>query len=163
MNRLLIIVPILASAAFGQRTLSFTRVQNAQDLQEITTAIRSIAGLANARLDVEKKTLTIDGDANQIDLAGWLFSGLNIPVSSTRYTIERSYTIPVDGRDDAVRLYFLANTDAGKPLQDLATKVREATRIPRLFILNGQRALVLRCSPDQMEQADQLVRELDKR
>jgi hypothetical protein len=154
---------MLASAALGEQTLTFTRVQNPQDLQEITTAIRSIAGVSNARLNTEKKTLTIDGDANQIDLAGWLFSGLNIPASSTRYTIERSYTIPGDDRESAVRLYFLANTEPGKPLQDLAAKVRTATKIPRLFLLNGQRALVLRCSPDQMEQADQMIRELDRR
>ena len=86
----------------------------------MSQAIRAISDIADMRLDAEKKTLTMDGTAKQLALAEWLFSRLNIPVTSVRCTIVQNHTIPGDDRGSAVRIYYHANPESGRPLQEFA-------------------------------------------
>jgi hypothetical protein len=67
----------------------------------------------------------------------------------------------VDPRENSVQVFTVTHTATPADFQKLATQIREATSIRRVYIYNAPRIMVLRGTTDQLVQAEGLLKQLD--
>ncbi len=164
-----VIAALFATAAYGQpaadekldRVLHFTHAATAQDLQEVTTVIRSITELPQASADTAQKALVLRGTAGQIALAGWLIKELDQPAQQLQNSSTYAYGL-LDSGDDAVRVIYLKHAGTVQEFEEIVTAVRSTADIRRLFIYNAPRAVVVRGTAVQLALAEWLFNEMDQ-
>ena len=126
------VLALVASVAFGQtptdqnvdRTFYFTQAKTAQEFQEAATAIRSVTNIQQASTDDAQKSLTLQGTADQIVLAQWLYNELDQTSAST----SREYSIP--GKpDDVTRVSYVTQPRTPQEFVETATLVRSIANI----------------------------------
>ncbi len=159
----LLVCLLFARVACGQESLDrvfhCTHVETGQDVQEIATVIRSIAGIQQVSVDTAKRLLAVHGTADQIDLAAWLFNELNNPPGQTHDSARHEYRMPGEG-DDAVRVFYLAHTGTLQEFQELVTMVRSIVDIRWLFTYWAPKAVVVRGQADRIAMAEWMFNEL---
>jgi len=67
-----------------------------------------------------------------------------------------------DFEDEVVRIFYLANTTSNAELTALTTMVRTVTDCQRIFPMETQSAMVLKCSGDKIAVAEKLISDLDR-
>src|SRR6266540_1597136 len=75
-----VLMSLFALAAFGQafdKVFFFTHVEAPAQLQSVLNAVRSIGDIRDASMDMAKRSLTVNGTADEIALAGWLIAELD--------------------------------------------------------------------------------------
>lgn len=123
------------------------------DLQEVAVLVRSITGIRRLFTYNSGRALAIRGTPEQLALAGWLVRELDQPAGQGT----REYKLP-EG-DDRVRIFYVTGAETPQQLYDVATKVRSATQVQRLFTYSRRKALALRGSAEHMAVAERLVGE----
>src|SRR5260370_357427 len=153
---------IVTTGLFAQedveRVLHFAATETAQNIQEVTTTIRSVAGIRQATADVAEKTVALRGTASQITIAEWVFDSLT---QQDQNQAMREYRV-LPGGDDIVRVFFLTHTGTPQELQEVAVQVRTTTEVRRLFTYNAPRAMAVRGTADQIAMAERLIKERNK-
>jgi general secretion pathway protein D len=81
---------------------------------------------------------------------------------NTIFVTEDNPTKRRDHEEMVVRVFYLQNITKVQDLQEVATAVRSVTDIRRFFTYNGQNALLVRGTADQMALAEKLISDLDK-
>ncbi len=81
---------------------------------------------------------------------------------NTIFVTQDNITKRRDYEDYVVKTFYLANTTTVQELQEIATAVRSVTEIRRLFTYNGQNAILIRGTVDQVALAEKLIADLDK-
>lgn len=155
---------VTVGAVFGQsadvsRLFVFHHVEKAQDLQQVATLIRMVAGVPDVTVDAIQKTMSLRGSLAQMQVAEWLFTELD------RLTLPEFATkeFRVANNDaDVVRVFFLHNTPAGQSFQELATTIRTVVEIRRMFASDARNVLAVRGSAEQIAATEFVVRELDQ-
>ena len=71
--RSLAVTLFVANAFADQHTLQFQTADSPQSFQQAATVIRSITEVPQAAVNAELKSLTVLGNADQIDAAAWIF------------------------------------------------------------------------------------------
>jgi hypothetical protein len=142
-----------------------TNPANVQQVQEIATSVRLIAGVRRLFLYETSKTVVARGTTGQIALAGWLFGQVDKPAigeiaakSENSDAIE--FSVAADG-NDVVGVFYLTNTQSTQSFQELATLIRSVTRARRAFTYGASRAYMVRGTVEQIALARWLSRELD--
>lgn len=155
------VTALISAVASGQNPtiLQFVHTEGDENMQEIATAVRTIADIKDASVDLARKTLTLNGTPEQVKLAQWIFGQFDAP--DTASTAKREFQMPGAG-ESLVRLYFLKNAATGQDFQEIATCVRTVADIRRVFTYNAPRGLVLRGTADQLSLAEWLIGELDQ-
>lgn len=160
------IIAVLASAALAQTTAEqntdhvfyFTHTDGAQNIHEIATVVRVMADLPKAAEDVSEKTLSVEGSASQLALAGWLFTELDKPIGDQPAQDPAIHEYrPAGGSDDVVRVFHVPYADTIQAFQEVATLVRSTAQIPRMFTYNAPRALVMRGTSSQAALSEWLL------
>jgi len=100
--------------------------------------------------------VAVRGADDQIALADWLFQALDQPAN-----VPREYRLS-GSKDDIVRVFYLTHAGTTQRVQEIATEVRTATGIPRVFTNNTARIVTVRGSAAQIAQADRIVKERDQ-
>ena len=156
---------ILAMAwMFGQGQEQVFSLQNTsgKDLQALAVLVGTISEIpmTGVQGDETQRRLIIHSTASQLDLASWLVSHLDQPVSAlpTLQKTQPKFTIP----GGVVRIYFVANANSTQAIQELATNLRSLCEIRSLFTYGPLHAIVASLSPEQMRLADWLVSGLDQ-
>ncbi len=152
----------LAQEASQTRTFSFDPAWTKQQMFEFTTAVRAISDIRTLFANTENHTLSLTASSPQIAFVEWFFKALADHASSGQGAVSNALNYASTEGDIAARLVFLVEVKEGAPLNNVAVQVRQATEIRRLFSLNGPRAIIVRGTDEQMKQADQLIRQLDK-
>lgn len=67
-----------------------------------------------------------------------------------------------DFEDYVVKVFYIHNATTVQELQDISSTVRSVTEIRRAFVYNGQFAILMRGTADQMALAEKLIQDLDK-
>jgi type II secretory pathway component GspD/PulD (secretin) len=107
------------------------------------------------------REIVVRGTASQLAMAEWLFDELDQPPTArSQDTSRREYQVP--GRDDVMRVFYLAHVDGGQNVQSIIPQIRTATAIQRAFSYGSRMGLVLRGTAAQIAAAEHLVQELDK-
>jgi hypothetical protein len=152
-------------AAFGQapasdRTFYFAHAGTTQAMQEIATSVRTIGDMSQVSVDESNKSLTVHGTADQLTLAEWLFTGLDVASPEPSPAIHE-YRVP-SGVDNVVRLFYLNRGQAVQEFQEFATLLRTIGDVRRVFTYNASKILALRGTADQAAMADWLTNEIEK-
>jgi hypothetical protein len=131
-----------------------------REYAEAATVIRSTAEIRDLAVNADQKTITLQGDPGQVQLADWLFPRLDRR-AGTPDGVQGDYG-PIDGKDDLTRLFYFKNTAAVQPMNELTTVIRSLLEIRHAFVSSGAGALVLRGTRQQMDAARWLVDSLDQ-
>ena len=169
-----VIACLFGSVAPGQRVAEptldrvyYTHAETARDLQEIATAIRTIAQISQTSADAEKMALTLRGTAGQIKLAEWLIGELDVARNQPPF-VEQSqdqalheFLAPNDG-DDVVRVFHLKHATTDRDLAEITTLMRTIVEIKWVSLCIAPGVVAARGTAGQMRTAGWLVEELDK-
>jgi hypothetical protein len=90
-------------------------------------------------------------------LAEWILKELE----PTAAPAAHQYRMP-GADDDVVGVMYLAHTPSVQSFQRAATRIRETTRIQRMFTYNSPRAVTVRGTADQIATAERLATQLDR-
>jgi hypothetical protein len=127
-----------------------------QELQEVATLVRSISEIRRLFTFNPTRAIAVRGTPEQIQLAQWLVTQLDKPAAST--------SAPGDFRmlnGDIVKIFYLPSAESPAQLQQIAVKVRQTTAVPRLFTYNAPKAMAIRGTSTQIEEAARMVKELN--
>jgi hypothetical protein len=118
-----------------------------QDLQEVSTCLRSIADVHRVVIVPASGAIIVRASTEQAELTDWLVDALNPRLSSG----PRDYQY----MDESVQSVVVP-TDVD--LAGLVTKVREATGMRRVVVIQSQRSIVMRGTPNELAIAGLLLR-----
>jgi type II secretory pathway component GspD/PulD (secretin) len=156
---------LFAAVAWGQtpgqnvsRVFQFTYTRDPQGLKEIANAIRSAAGIPQASLNADARTLTADGTPTQIAMAAWLFSELDQPAPSNRATKEYR---PAGSVNDVIRIFYQSHIQGPQNFQEIVNAVRTVPEITKIFPYFGQNAVVMRGTDSEAAMTEWLFHQLD--
>ena len=140
------------------RVFYLTNTATVQQLQEVATLVRSIAGIRRLFTYNAPRAVVLRGTSDQMALAAWLFSEMDQPKNRT--STPREYRLPGSG-DDVVRVFSMTHTATVQDFQEVVTLVRSVTDIRQLFTYNTPREVAARATADRMALAAWLFNELD--
>ena len=152
---------VLAQSTTTERVFHFAHTPTEQRTQEIATAIRAIAEPKDVSADFAAGTLTIHGTADQLELAEWLFLGMDRSVPAPLDSAVHEYRL-LDGPDNVVRLFYLDRGQTVQDFQEFATLLRTTAEIRRVYPYSGAKILAMRGTADQINMADYFTNELEK-
>ena len=144
------------------RIFHLTAAATIQDFQEAAVLVRSIGDIRRVFTYNPSHALLIRGTADQAALADWLTTQLEGATKPVESTTAIEYRMSDAGMDNVVRVFRLAHAASTKRLQEVATEVRTAEKIRRVFTCNTPRLVAMRGTQDQMDSAVRLVKERDK-
>lgn len=132
-----------------------------QDLGEVASAIRTIAGMPMPAVDETKKSLTLRGTSDQVALGEWLFNSLDAAGSGN---LDPNIGAPyrVSGNDDIVRVIYLGYASTVQDQQEVATAIRTIAEIRPVWVYSPQKAMVLRGTAEQLAMADWVSSAFDR-
>jgi len=67
-----------------------------------------------------------------------------------------------DVQDEVVRTFYLSNTLTPQDLTEVVTGLRQLLDLRRVQQVNAQNAIVIRATPDEMDLASKIIRDIDK-
>lgn len=149
------------------RIFYLTNPQVPQGVQEIATAVRSLADIPRLFTYNELRAIAMRGTSEQVKLAEFLFAEMDKPavVQTPSSKLHESSSPEFQlsaAAENAVRVFYLPNTKTVQEFQEVATLVRSIAEIRRLFTYNSARAISVRGNPDQLALAEWLFAELDR-
>jgi hypothetical protein len=145
------------------RVFKLTYPQTSQQLQEITTLIRSIGDIQRVFTYSQRRAVALRSTAERVALAAWLVDELDKPVTQAAIQHSapwREYRL-MSGPDNLVRVFYLARSGSLHDYQKAAAQVRSAARIPRLFVYNALGALAVRGTVGQVVTAERVLEEMN--
>ncbi|HTB11608.1 MAG TPA: hypothetical protein VK752_08555 [Bryobacteraceae bacterium] len=148
------------------RNMGFTAVRvfyvpyasTVQQFQEVATLVRTIGEIRQVFTYNTPRALIVRGTPDQVALADWMIHELGKPVTteaSQKYTYPDVYH---DG-ENVVRVFYVRDVATVPAFQQLATQIRTATKIRRVFTYNESKALALRGTEAQLATAEQMLQD----
>jgi hypothetical protein len=103
----------------------------------------------------------VRGTVEQIALARWLSRELDMPSQQDHGSLTHEYKLS-GKRNEAVRVFYLNQSDTVAVFQKFVTDLRNTTNIREAFTYNGQRALALRGTVNEIAWAEQIIKTQNK-
>lgn len=152
------VLPMIAAAQTSKQTFPVIYSQSDQDVNEIFTAVRTIA---DVRGTLDARQFTVEGTTDQLRTAEWVLRQLDQPAgapsaSSVLAGIEDRYM------EDTARVFYLPKTLSPQEFNEIQTCVRTITDIRRVYPYVSRRAIVLRASEEAVQAAEWLIEELTR-
>jgi hypothetical protein len=147
------------------RVVFLRHAQTPQQLQELATMVRATVEIRRLFTYNTPRAIALRGTAEQIAAAAWMLERLDRPSANLQEAVgEYRLSGAGDGGrgDDAVRLFVVQQAATPAALQEAAVAVRTATNVRRLFTYNALRAMAVRGTTAQLEQARALLAERAK-
>jgi hypothetical protein len=158
-------LPSNPGPAPNENTMQVFYVGNAatvQSFQEAATLIRTISDMRRVFTYNTPRAMAVRGTADQVALAAWLFDRVDKPANAAPSPPSGVYNYQaVDPRDNSVQVFYLPHTATPADFQKIATQVRTAASIRRVYTYNAPRVMALRGTVDQLAQAERLLKQLD--
>jgi hypothetical protein len=157
--RLIMTIAFVASAALGQanRVLQLTQNESREQMEQIATVLRAVAGLQVVSMDDEQRTLTVEGAPSQLAMGGWLIGQMGRAAAPAVH----EYREPAGG-DDVVRVFYAGHAPTPRDLQEIAVIVRSVADIRRVFVYSAASAVTVRGTNQQILLAAWLMEQLDQ-
>ena len=143
MTRTLLAGMTFATLAYAgvDGTYHFTSPQTPQSMQEAATIVRTVAQIPQVSIDASNASMTFNGPADAVNLAGWILPQIDRPAGDN--TIHES-KLP---NGDIARVNFLPNAATPQQVQEMLTILRTVADVQKTFNFTPNRALVL-CGPE---------------
>ena len=144
------------------RVFHLTQAKSVQDLTEVATVLRAIGDIRRVFTYNSARAVAVRGTADQAGLAEWLCNRLddtaNWKDGRGANSATHQYRL-LNTPEDVVRVFYLTQAGTVQSLHEVATQVRLATKIRRMFPHNASRALAIRGTADQIAVAERLIDE----
>jgi hypothetical protein len=140
------------------RVFYVTQAARPEYLAEIATVIRAVGDIRKVFLYDARKAVAVRGSGAQVALAAWIVDQLNQPAQAPA-PAPHEYKL---AGDDVARVFALTYPQTPQQLQEIVTLLRSITDIPRLFVCNARRSVILRGPAARVALAAWLVSELDR-
>ncbi|MBY0506995.1 MAG: hypothetical protein K2X03_23970 [Bryobacteraceae bacterium] len=118
---------------------------------------------------ISQSTRNYSYDANNVsveeafDALGVMTKAYWKPLTPTSvFVTQDNVTKRRDYEEQVVKTFYLQNVTSAQELQEIATVIRTVTDIRRLLTYNGQMAMTIRGSVDQINLAQKVILDLDK-
>ena len=138
------------------RVFYLANTEHVHDLQEIATAVRSIASIRRVFTYNNLRAVTVRAPADQVAAAEWLFAELDKP-SGQATAASGGNEYRTGGNDDVMRVFRLPQATTVPRLQETAVSVRSQTGLRYVFTYNAPRAVAVRGTAEQVAAAERLV------
>jgi len=127
------------------------------DLTAMVTAIRTVADLQRLFPYEAQTAIIAAGEPENIRAAEWLIHDTQQPKPAEgAHQLQAAALSPQTG-DSLVRIFYLPQAKNTGDLTPIVTRLRTEAGIQRLFPLASPQAIILRCRPDQMKLAEEIV------
>lgn len=144
-----------------ERTFSFKHLQTPLEMNEAATVIRSVGEIANLTVQHAEKTLTLNGNLAQAELAEWLIARLDRLSNTPSAALSQVDFRPVGGSDAVVRVLYFKSASTVQERNEMATLIRSLIEIPSLFTSQAGGAMVIRGAVSQADAAQWVFEQLD--
>jgi type II secretory pathway component GspD/PulD (secretin) len=134
------------------RILYPTKIDSAQQLQEMVNTVRGIAEITRLMPYNPRAALVMRGTDDQLRMAEFVFHALDQPTDSSAAP---EFVGP--RADDIVRVYYLSQTATPTQLQQMVNAIRTTTNLTRLMPYPARKAVAMRGTTQQLTQAAQLI------
>ena len=131
---------------------------NVQQFQEVGTTIRTIVEIRRLFTYNAPKALVVRGTADQLAAAGWLIQELGKPVSA-EVVESQEYKLDDPHGENIMRVFYVKNLPTVAAFQQVATQIRTATKIRRVFTYNATMAMAVRGTAAQIATAEQMLQD----
>ena len=157
-----VIMAFAVSVAFGQtnRTFQLTQDENQQRLEELAAVLRATGHIQQVSIDDLKRTIAVEGTAEQIAMADWLVHQMDLPANGP-FSGVHEYRPPA-GSDDLVRVFYLTHASTAQEVQEIVTTVRSVADIWRVHVYNALNAVAVRGTNQQISLTAWLVDQLNQ-
>jgi hypothetical protein len=126
-------------------------------VQEIVTAVRSLASIRQMFTYSDLRAVVVRGTSEQINLAEFLFAQMDKPgIPGSGASAEFRM-----GSDSQARVFYLPNAKTFQDFQELVTVVRTTAQVRHAFTYNTARAVGVRGTDEQVALAKWLFEDLD--
>jgi hypothetical protein len=137
------------------RVFYAAHLKTAQQLQEMTNLIRTIAEIQRMFPNTAQQAIAVRGTAAQVDEAEWLFRELDKPAGA-RNSGKHEYRAPGDA-DFVTRVFYPASAKTPQDLQELVNLIRTVSDVAHMFPYVPQQAIALRGTTAQAAMVEWLV------
>jgi hypothetical protein len=134
-------------AATGDLEQKVIQVQHA-DVQALAGIFRD--WVVSIRASPELKLLSVAGKPEAVARLEAAVKELDVP---GRWT---------EGGSEITKSFTLTNATTPQEIQEIATTLRGALELRRIFVVNSTNTLVIRATPDQLEMVQQVINATDK-
>ena len=150
------------SAVGADRTLNLRNASSIQSQQELATLMRATLEITSAKVDTDRRTLTISGTDSQISAAEWLLAEIDRPAATPINKPRASSVYHTDGMaGDDIRIFFTQGGRSAQELSEAAVVIRSAVEIRHLFTYTQVGGIVVRGTPEQLDAAEWVWRTLE--
>ncbi|MDR3702214.1 MAG: hypothetical protein P4L56_21385 [Candidatus Sulfopaludibacter sp.] len=145
------------------RVVHLSHTDSPVALQELTNILRTITDMNRVFPVQVADVLVFRSSADQVAFAEWLVGQLDQPAGQQGPAPHQQQLAAAWARSDSeARVFYLTHADTAQAMMDIANAVRKTAKVPRIFTCGQVRAMAVRGSASQMEQAASLIAELDK-
>jgi hypothetical protein len=130
-----------------------------QQFQEVATLVRIIAEIRRVFTYNATKAMIVRGTADQMALVDWMVHELGKPVDPATLA-SLPYTLPSDpNAENIVRVFYVKDAPTVAAFQQVATQIRTATQVRRIFTYNATKAMAVRGTAAQLAMVDQMLQD----
>lgn len=142
------------------RILYLNYTGTVQEMQEVATVIRTIGEIRQVAVYQPQRALMIRGTAEQLAMVDWVSAQLanHKPGQQSSGSDFKLGAAP----ENVITVFWTQTTSSMRAFQNMATVLRGAAAIRRVFTHNKQMAIVVRDTDDQIALAAVLLRDLDQ-
>jgi hypothetical protein len=128
-----------------------------QQFQEMTTLIRTIVELRRVFTYNEPRAIVLRGAPDTVAAAGWILHELKEPVTPAKLFSD-AYDMRGFNHEGPtkIRIFYVKDAPTTMAFQQIATQLRAYGKV---FTYDASRAIALRGSPEQIEQAEQILKD----
>jgi hypothetical protein len=135
-------------------------------IQEIATAVRSLANIRQMFTYNDLRAIVVRGTSEQVNVAEFLFAEMDkpavVPAPSQKLQSSASPEYRMNEPPfNIVRVFYIPNTKTVQDFQEVVTLVRSIANMRYAFTYNAPRAVTVRGSDDQIALAKWLFTNLD--
>lgn len=141
------------------RAFRVTHSQTPLDLQEVMTMMRVGAHVPFVIPYYSRRVLITRGTASQMEVAEWLAGELDAAATAPPSVAKGPHEYRVPGRDELVRLFFLAQSKTPQDIQEVMTTIHTTANIGNIFPSVSRKVLLVRGTTDQVAIAERVIQE----
>jgi hypothetical protein len=147
------------------RVFRLAKMQSPRDMQELVNVLRVTADCARVLPFNPGTAIALRGTADQAAVAEWVVRNLDVPegIQPPSSRAKPLTTLYPGVRDPVVRIFFLEHAELPIAMQEMVNIIRTIADIPRVFPLNGARAMIIRGNEGQIAMSEWLLHEMDQK
>jgi hypothetical protein len=153
------ITTLFTAFGFAQSPFYFSQPASFNDMASMATAIRTVADLQHITVDEAHRSLVVQGPADKMLVADWMFHQLDRPAVASPSGPAPQYRVGGE-QNDVTSVFRLPASATGADLTALVTSSRTVVDVQRIFPYEAQHAIVARAEADKIEATDWLVGQL---